>query len=87
MSKAANQAIVEAMEGEKMIHIIDLNAAELAQWIALLQVLSSRPEGPPHLRITGVNSKKEILDHIAHRLIEEAEKLDIPFQFDPVVSK
>ncbi|KAJ1420630.1 hypothetical protein SESBI_14204 [Sesbania bispinosa] len=82
-----NQAIIEAMEGEKMIHIIDLNAAEPAQWIALLQVLSSRPEGPPHLRITGVHQKKEILDQIAHRLTEEAEKLDIPFQFNPVVSK
>nr|KYP68064.1 Scarecrow-like protein 3 [Cajanus cajan] len=82
-----NQAIVEAMEGEKMIHIIDLNAAEAAQWIALLQVLSARPEGPPHLRITGVHQKKEILDQVAHRLTEEAEKLDIPFQFNPVVSK
>ncbi|KAK7264070.1 hypothetical protein RJT34_31673 [Clitoria ternatea] len=82
-----HQAIIEAMEGEKMIHIIDLNAAEPAQWIALLQVLSARPEGPPHLRITGVHQKKEILDQIAHRLIEEAEKLDIPFQFNPVVSK
>ncbi|CAJ2679738.1 unnamed protein product [Trifolium pratense] len=82
-----NQAIVEAMEGEKMIHIIDLNAAEPAQWIALLQVLSTRPEGPPHLRITSVHPKKEVLDQIARRLIEEAEKLDIPFQFNPVVSK
>ncbi|MED6146510.1 Scarecrow-like protein 3 [Stylosanthes scabra] len=82
-----NQAIIEAMEGEKMIHIIDLNAAEPAQWIALLQALSARPEGPPHLRITGVHQKKEILDQIAHRLSEEAEKLDIPFQFSPVVSK
>ncbi|MCI22887.1 scarecrow-like protein 3-like, partial [Trifolium medium] len=71
-----NQAIVEAMEGEKMIHIIDLNAAEPAQWIALLQVLSTRPEGPPHLRITSVHPKKEVLDKIAHRLIEEAERLD-----------
>ncbi|XP_004505663.1 scarecrow-like protein 3 [Cicer arietinum] len=75
-----NQAIIEAMEGEKMI-------CEPAQWIALLQVLSARPEGPPHLRITGVHRKKEVLDTIAHRLIEEAEKLDIPFQFNPVVSK
>ncbi|XP_057456744.1 scarecrow-like protein 3 [Lotus japonicus] len=82
-----NQAIIEAMEGEKMIHIIDLNAAESSQWIALLQILSARPEGPPHLRITGVNQKKEVLDQIAHKLIEEAEKLDIPFQFNPVVSK
>ncbi|KAL2329190.1 hypothetical protein Fmac_022617 [Flemingia macrophylla] len=82
-----NQAIIESMEGEKMIHIIDLNAAEAAQWIALLQVLSARPEGPPHLRITGVHQKKEILDQVALRLTEEAEKLDIPFQFNPVVSK
>ncbi|XP_061374131.1 scarecrow-like protein 3 [Gastrolobium bilobum] len=82
-----NQAIVEAMEGEKMVHIIDLNASEPAQWIALLQVLSARPEGPPHLRITGVHQQKEILDQMAHKLTEEAEKLDIPFQFNPVVSK
>ncbi|OMO59832.1 Transcription factor GRAS [Corchorus capsularis] len=82
-----NQAIIEAMEGEKMVHIIDLNAAEPAQWIALIQALSARPEGPPHLRITGINQQKEVLDQLAHRLTEEAEKLDIPFQFNPIVSK
>ncbi|GAB4856002.1 Scarecrow-like protein 3 [Ancistrocladus abbreviatus] len=82
-----NQAVIEAMEGEKMIHIIDLHAAEPAQWIALLQALSTRPEGPPHLRITGVHHRKEVLEPVAHRLTEEAEKLDIPFQFNPVVSR
>ncbi|CAN6560386.1 unnamed protein product [Malus baccata var. baccata] len=74
-----NQAIMEAMEGEKMVHIIDLNAAEPVQWITLLQILSARPEGPPHLRITGVHQQKEVLDQMAHKLTEEAEKLDIPF--------
>lgn len=82
-----NQAIVEAMEGEKMIHIIDLNANETAQWLALLQVLSVRPEGPPHLRITGVHPQKEVLDQMARRLTDEAEKLDIPFQFNSVISR
>ncbi|XP_048324573.2 scarecrow-like protein 3 [Ziziphus jujuba] len=82
-----NQAITEAMEGEKMVHIIDLNVSEPAKWIALLQVLSARPEGPPHLRITGVHQQREVLDQMAHRLTEEAEKLDIPFQFNPIVSK
>ncbi|KAG4972857.1 hypothetical protein JHK87_029678 [Glycine soja] len=82
-----NQAIVEAMEGEKMVHVIDLNAAGPAQWIALLQVLSARSEGPPHLKITGVHHQKEVLDQMAHKLTEEAEKLDIPFQFNPVLSK
>lgn len=82
-----NQAIIEAMEGEKMVHIIDLHAAEPTQWIALLQALSTRPEGPPHLRITGIHSQKEVLDQMAHRLSEEAEKLDIPFQFNSIVSR
>ncbi|KAK6120822.1 hypothetical protein DH2020_045437 [Rehmannia glutinosa] len=82
-----NQAILEAMEGEKVVHVIDLDSFEPAQWISLIQALSARPEGPPHLRITGVHEKKEVLDQMAHRLNEEAEKLDIPFQFNPVVSK
>ncbi|KAG6781679.1 hypothetical protein POTOM_014591 [Populus tomentosa] len=77
----------EAMEGEKMVHIIDLNSSEPAQWINLLQTLSARPEGPPHLRITGIHEKKEVLEQMALRLTEEAEKLDIPFQFNPIVSK
>lgn len=82
-----NQAIVEAMEGEKMVHVIDLNAAEPAQWCALIQDLSARPEGPPHLRITGIHQQKEVLEQMAHVLSDEAEKLDLPFQFNPVVSK
>lgn len=82
-----NQSIIEAMEGEKMVHIIDLNAAEPAQWIALIQDLSARPEGPPHLRITGVHQQKEVLEQVAHRLTQEAEKLDLSFQFNPVVCK
>ncbi|RVW28195.1 Scarecrow-like protein 3 [Vitis vinifera] len=49
--------------------------------------LSARPEGPPHLRITGIHPQKEVLEQMAHRLTEEAEKLDIPFQFNPIVSK
>ena len=81
-----NRAILEAMEGEKMVHVIDLDASEPAQWLALIQDFNSRPEGPPHLRITGVHHHKEVLDQMAHILTEEAEKLDIPFQFNPVVS-
>ncbi|KAL0419524.1 UNVERIFIED_CONTAM: Scarecrow-like protein 3 [Sesamum radiatum] len=83
----SNQAIIEAMEGEKMVHVIDLNATEPAQWCALIRDLSARPEGPPHLRITGISQQKEVLEQMAHILIEEAEKLDLPFQFNPVVSK
>ncbi|PON51195.1 GRAS transcription factor [Trema orientale] len=82
-----NQAIFEAMEGEKMIHIIDLNSSQPAQMIDLLQTLSARPEGPPDLRITGIHEQREVLEQMALRLKEEAEKLDIPFRFNPIVSK
>ncbi|KAF8403588.1 hypothetical protein HHK36_011692 [Tetracentron sinense] len=82
-----NQAIIEAMEGEKMVHILDLNSAEPAQWIALLQSFSARPGGPPHLKITGIHEQKEVLEQTALRLTEEAEKLDIPFQFNAIISK
>ncbi|KAL3850159.1 hypothetical protein ACJIZ3_012041 [Penstemon smallii] len=83
----SNQAIIEAMEGEKMVHVIDLNATEPGQWCALIRDLSARPEGPPHLKITGIHQQKEVLEQMAHVLTEEAEKLDLPFQFNPIVSK
>uniref|UniRef100_A0A1D1YEG6 Scarecrow-like protein 3 n=1 Tax=Anthurium amnicola TaxID=1678845 RepID=A0A1D1YEG6_9ARAE len=83
----ANQAILEAMEGERVVHLVDLHAADPTPWVALMQALSARPGGSPHLRITGVHDQKEVLDHVASRLSEEAEKLDVPFQFNPVVSK
>ncbi|GFP84256.1 scarecrow-like protein 3 [Phtheirospermum japonicum] len=80
-----NQAILEAMEGEKVVHIIDLDSFEPAQWVSLIQALRARSEGPPHLRITCVHERKEVLDKMAHRLNEEAEKLDIPFQFNRII--
>lgn len=83
----SNQAIIEAMEGEKMVHVIDLNATESTQWCALIRDLSARPEGPPHLKMTGVHHKREVLEQMAHVLTEEAEKLDLPFQFNPIVCK
>lgn len=82
-----NQAIMEAMEGEKMVHIIDLHSSEPAQWVSLLRALSALPQGPPHLRITGLHERKEVLDQMASQLNKEAEKFDIPFQFNPIVCK
>ncbi|KAH9532772.1 hypothetical protein CY35_18G016100 [Sphagnum magellanicum] len=79
-----NQAILDAMEGEKVVHLIDLEASDPVQWLALLQALSVRPGGPPHLRITGVSERRAVLEQTGQRLSIEAEKLDIPFQFHPV---
>lgn len=79
--------ILESMEKEKVVHIIDLDASEAAQWIPLLQSLSRRPGGPPHLKMTGINEKKEVVQQTAAILTEEAERLDIPFQFNQLVTR
>ncbi|KAK1318203.1 Scarecrow-like protein 3 [Acorus calamus] len=84
---AANQSILDAMEGERVVHAIDLHPTEPAQWVALMQALAARAEGPPHLRVTAVHDNRDLLENFAARLTEEAEKLDVPFQFHPVVSR
>uniref|UniRef100_A0A0D9VA70 Uncharacterized protein n=1 Tax=Leersia perrieri TaxID=77586 RepID=A0A0D9VA70_9ORYZ len=85
---AANQSILESMESEKIVHVIDLGGAAdgAAQWVELLHLLAARPEGPPHLRLTSVHPHKDLLSQSAMALTKEAERLDIPFQFNPVVS-
>ena len=82
-----NQAILDVMEGEKVVHLIDLEASDPVQWLALLQALSTRPGGPPTLRITGVSERRDVLEQTGQRLSQEAEKLYIPFQFHPVLAQ
>ncbi|KAL5227162.1 hypothetical protein ABZP36_015427 [Zizania latifolia] len=84
---AANQSILEAMESEKIVHVIDLGEADATQWLELLHLLAARPEGPPHLRLTSVHEHKDLLSQTAMALTKEAERLDVPFQFNPVVSR
>lgn len=86
-SLVSNQAILEAMEGERVVHVVDLGGSDPSQWIALLHSLAARREGPPHLRVTAVGESGEFLARMASVLSEEAEKLDIPFQFHSVIAR
>ncbi|RLM69940.1 hypothetical protein C2845_PM17G01430 [Panicum miliaceum] len=84
-----NHAILEAMEGEKFVHVVDLSgpASNPVQWIALFHALCARGGGPPHLRITAVHDGKEFLANMAGVLTKDAEALDIPFQFSAVEAR
>lgn len=53
---AANSAILEALVGESHVHIIDFGIGHALQWPALLQALAARPGGPPHVRLTGIET-------------------------------
>lgn len=51
----ANQAILEAFEGESEVHIVDLDIKQGLQWASLVQALALRKGGPPALlRITAL---------------------------------
>lgn len=36
---AANQSMLEAMESEKMVHVVDLDGTDVVQWLGLLHLL------------------------------------------------
>lgn len=83
----ANQAIQEAFEREDRVHIIDLDIMQGLQWPGLFHILASRPGGPPYVRLTGLGTNMEALEATGKRLSDFAEKLGLPFEFNPVAEK
>ncbi|KAE8772699.1 transcription factor containing protein, GRAS family [Hordeum vulgare] len=49
---AANHAILEAVEGFAVVHVVDLSTTHCMQIPTLIDMLASRVEGPPILRLT-----------------------------------
>ncbi|TVU50815.1 hypothetical protein EJB05_02206, partial [Eragrostis curvula] len=84
-----NHAILEAMEGERFVHVVDLSGAcaNPVQWIALFHAFRGRRGGPPHLRVTAVHESREFLAGMGGVLAREAEAFDIPFQFNGVEAR
>ncbi|XP_073057435.1 GRAS family protein RAM1-like [Primulina eburnea] len=80
----ANQAIFEAFEAERRVHIIDLDILQGYQWPAFMQALAARPGGAPFLRITGVCPSPESVRETGRCLTELAHSLHVPFEFHPV---
>nr|GME04708.1 scarecrow-like protein 1 [Ipomoea batatas] len=84
---AANGAILEALTGEKDVHIIDFDINQGSQYYTLLQTLASMPGKPPHLRLTGIDDPESVqrptggLRLIGLRLEKLAEDLKLPFEF------
>ncbi|XAR73872.1 hypothetical protein NMG60_11007990 [Bertholletia excelsa] len=89
----ANQAILEATERAKKIHIVDFGIVQGVQWAALLQALATRPAGKPDLiRISGIpapalgDSPAAALYATGNRLRDFAKLLDLTFEFEPVLT-
>ncbi|GAB4849136.1 SCARROW-LIKE protein 7 [Ancistrocladus abbreviatus] len=89
----ANQAILEATDKAKKIHIVDFGIVQGVQWAALLQALATRPAGKPELiRISGIpapalgKSPSSSLFSTGNRLHEFAKVLDLNFKFEPILT-
>ncbi|GAB4846840.1 SCARROW-LIKE protein 7 [Ancistrocladus abbreviatus] len=87
----ANQAILEATDKARKIHIVDFGIVQGVQWAAMLQALATRPAGKPELiRISGIpapalgNSPSASLFATGNRLREFAKVLDLNFEFEPI---
>lgn len=48
----STKSILDAFEGAERVHLVDYGTSNGVQWPCLIQRLSQRREGPPHLRIT-----------------------------------
>ncbi|GAB2298672.1 hypothetical protein Dimus_032743 [Dionaea muscipula] len=83
----ANQAIQEAFEREDRVHIIDVDIMQGLQWPGLFQILASRPGGPPLVRLTGLGPSMDALEATGKRLSDIAQKLGLPFEFNPIADK
>ncbi|XP_044473839.1 scarecrow-like protein 21 [Mangifera indica] len=87
---AANGAIAEACKNEDRIHIVDFRMAQGTQWMTLLQALASKPSGPPHVRITGIDdpvskyARGYGLEAVGKHLAAISQKFNIPVEFHPV---
>lgn len=83
----ANQAILEAVADQPVVHIIDLDLMQGFQWPGLIQSLSERDEGPPKLKITGIGTNCTSLQDTGRRLAAFAETYGVPFEFHAVVGE
>ena len=63
------------------------------QWPSLIQQLSNRPNGPPRLKITGIDfpqpgcNPEERIQETGRRLAEYARSFGVPFVYEAIACK
>ena len=83
----ANQAILQALDGEDRLHVVDLDIMQGLQWPGLFHILASRQRKPRSLRITGLGASLDVLEATGRRLADFAASLGLPFEFRPIEGK
>ncbi|GAB4824426.1 hypothetical protein Ancab_007311 [Ancistrocladus abbreviatus] len=89
----ANQSIAKLAETAKKIHIIDFGIFYGFQWPCFIQKLSKRPNGPPKLRITGIDfpvcgfRPARVVEETGRRLAGYCDRFNVPFEYHAIAQK
>ncbi|KAI4383858.1 hypothetical protein MLD38_009653 [Melastoma candidum] len=89
----ANTMIKQLGENAKVIHIIDFGIGYGFQWPILIQGLAKRAEGPPLLRMTGIELPRtgprpaETIEQTGRRLERYCQRFEVPFEFNALASQ
>ncbi|KAI3519939.1 hypothetical protein L1887_09159 [Cichorium endivia] len=89
----SNKTILHTAQNKKKLHIIDFGILYGFQWPCFIQRLSTRPGGPPELRITGIDfpcrgfRPSQRVEETGRRLANYAETFNVPFKFKAIAQK
>ncbi|VFQ98834.1 unnamed protein product [Cuscuta campestris] len=89
----ANEMIYMVSLEAKVLHLIDFGILYGFQWPALIQLLSTRPGGPPKLRITGIGLPQprfqpgELIEETGRRLAKYCERFGVPFEYNAIAAR
>ncbi|KAL9228719.1 hypothetical protein vseg_004268 [Gypsophila vaccaria] len=89
----ANTTILKQAEKATKIHIIDFGIFLGLQWPCLIKRLSKFPNGPPSLRITGIDFPQqgfrpaERIDATGRRLAGYCKRFGVPFRYTGIADK
>ncbi|XP_068657649.1 scarecrow-like protein 32 [Aristolochia californica] len=90
---AANAAIIDAVEGFSVVHIVDLSVTHCMQLPTLIDALANRPEAPPFIKLTVAGTAGNIppmldlpYDELGSRLVNFAKSRNMRMEFRVVPS-
>ncbi|XP_023638391.1 scarecrow-like protein 30 isoform X2 [Capsella rubella] len=89
----ANRTIFELAPKATTLHIIDFGILYGFQWPCLIKALSNREDGPPLLRVTGIELPQsgfrpsERVQETGKRLKRFCDKFKVPFEYSYIAKK
>ncbi|XP_059293514.1 scarecrow-like protein 32 [Lycium ferocissimum] len=90
---AANGAILEAVEGYSIIHIVDFSLTHCMQIPTLIDAISTRPEGPPLVKLTVAGATEDLppmldlsYEELGAKLVNFARSRNVMMEFRVIPS-